>query len=431
MKHLFKQTGWFIILSLSLVTSCQQEEILTPPTTLPKNAETATRAASPYNFLEKRDGIFVLSEGNMSNENGTISFIDGSASSFPAHNWVYRAANPNKEIGNVAQDMFITDNKAYILAQNGHRDLLVAGNVYNMRGANHILVANQNMTRINDFNPGNYFAAGWTENGATPTHLAVSGNKIFVRTNNAVVVANETNPNIPPAVIPGISNPSRIRMAMIRNGTTRYLYVGSTDNKVYRINTTNNQVSSITVQGKVAGLVAVRRNNNSRQYIWALCIKPDGLAVVHKISGTRVQATLNIGISPSPFDAGLLIPSVGLCCDARTTNDILYFRGNGWNPKTIYKFNTANSNVASFYTVPAGIDSRARIIYGDIGVNPSNGNLYFGYVGDWISYVSVNGVVQLNNNGQVLKEYRPSFATPNKIDTRFTAGIYFRREFNM
>ena len=112
---------------------------------------------------------------------------------------------------------------------------------------------------------------------------------------------------------------------------------------------------------------------------------------------------------------------------------MLYFRSNGWDPTKIYKVDTgaASPAAAEFYTVPTGIDSNAQIVYGDLSVNPTNGNVYFGYVGNWTSYISVNGVVQLNNTGGVAKEYRASYSVPDKIDSRFTAGIYFRQEFDM
>lgn len=424
MKKLFKQIGWLCTLSVLLLAGCQQEELLS----ISSNSDIAkvsTRAASTYDYLGNANGIFVLSEGNMMDENGTLSFIDGSATGYPAQNWVYRTINTmptgHKELGNVAQDLFISDNKMYILSQNGDAQ----------NGAQHILKIKNTLEYENDFNPG--FPTAWSN--TTPTHLAVKGNDIYVRTNTTVLRINETTHQViqdfSTSSVP-ILNPSRIRMAMVKNSNVKYLYVGSENNKVYRINTNTNTVDSITVQGKVAGVTAVRRNNNSVQYVWALCIKPDGTAALQKISGTTVQATHNISIS-QPFAPSLLIPSVGLCCYAGGTNDVLYFRSNGWDPTKIYKVDTgaASPAAAEFYTVPTGIDSNARIVYGDLGVNPANGNVYFGYVGNWTSYISVNGVVQLNNTGGVAKEYRASYSAPDKIDSRFTAGIYFRQEFDM
>lgn len=420
MKNLRKQIGWLFTLSVLLLTGCQQEDFLSIPAGN-DNIEVATRAVSTYNYLGNANGIFALSEGNMTNENGTLSFIDGSSTTFPAQNWVYRSQNPGMQMGNVPQDLFVANNKMYVIAQNGNAQ----------SGAKHILVTNNMLQHVTDFNPNNYFAGGWSGGGATPTHLAVAGNKIFVRTNAGVVVTSETAQTTTPAVIAGITNPSRIRMAMVNNGGTKYLYVGGQDNKVYRINTTSNAVQSIAVEGKVAGLTAVRRNNNALQYVWALCIKSDGTTVLQKISGTTAESGRTIAASGLTFDANLFIPSVGLCCYAGGASDVLYFRTNGWDPKTVYKYNVATNQTTSFYTVPNGIDSRARIIYGDLGVDPNTGDVYFGYVGDWGVYASVNGVVKLNSTGGVAKEYRSSYSAPYKIDTRFTAGIYFTKEFSM
>ena len=176
--------------------------------------------------------------------------------------------------------------RSYILSQNGKR-------LTSLPGAQHILKTRNTLKHENDFNPG--FPTAWSN--TTPTHLAVKGDKIFVRTNSGVVVTDTAGTSGTPTPISGISKPSRIRMAMVKNSNVKYLYVGSENNKVYRINTNTNAVDSITVQGKVAGVTAVRRNNNSVQYVWALCIKPDGTAALQKISGTTVQATHNISIS--------------------------------------------------------------------------------------------------------------------------------------
>lgn len=412
-----KQIGWLFTLSVLLLTGCQQEELLSLSSNN-DNTEVATRAASTYDYLGNAKGIFVLSEGNMTSENGYLSFIDGSSATFPAQNWVYRAQNVNNEkneLGNVSQDLFIANNQMYILSQNGPV-------------GSHIIVTKNNLEyNRKELRPP--FSSGWS-NG-TPTHLAVNGDNIYVRTNEGVVVVKESNASVI-TPISGTTKPSRIRMAMVNNGGTKYLYVGSEDNKVYRINTATNGVESIAVQGKVAGLTAVRRNNNAEQYVWVLCIKPDGTAALQKISGTTVQTTYdNISVS-QPFDPSLLIPSVGLCCYAGGANDVLYFRSNKFDPTQIYKFDTGASSPSAieFYTVPDDIDPNARIVYGDLGVNPADGSVFFGYVGYWWDYSIYNGIVQLNTSGGVTREYRASYPAPNKIDTRFTAGIYFRQEFN-
>jgi hypothetical protein len=177
----------------------------------------------------------------------------------------------------------------------------------------------------------------------------------------------------------------------------------------------------------------VRRSNKTNQYVYALSIVSATQATLSKITGTTVAATYTINAA---FDPSLVIPSVGLCCYAGGAQDVLYFRSNGWDPKQIFKYeitSTTTGVLSTLYTVPAGIDSRAQIIYGDLGVDQRNGDVYFGYVGTWTSYKAVNGVGRLRGgNPSSIQEYKASGTSGvDKIDTRFTAGIYFTQEFDM
>ncbi len=61
------------------------------------------------------EGTFVLIEGNMTSENGTIVYFD---QHMRYHEKVYEEINDN-EIGNVLQDMHMANGKIYFITQNG------------------------------------------------------------------------------------------------------------------------------------------------------------------------------------------------------------------------------------------------------------------------------------------------------------------------
>lgn len=61
-------------------------------------------------------GTFVVCEGNMSSANGTIYFYDKNGVEYSN---VFENANNGMEIGNVVQDMYIANDKIYIITQNG------------------------------------------------------------------------------------------------------------------------------------------------------------------------------------------------------------------------------------------------------------------------------------------------------------------------
>lgn len=61
-------------------------------------------------------GAYFLFEGNMTSENGALSFISNSGT---VYNKLFRTNNDGAELGNVSQGLFLRNRKIYIVAQNG------------------------------------------------------------------------------------------------------------------------------------------------------------------------------------------------------------------------------------------------------------------------------------------------------------------------
>ena len=130
------------------------------------------------------------------------------------------------------------------------------------------------------------------------------------------------------------------------------------------------------------------------------------------------------------MDNNLFIPSVGLCCRANEALDTLYFRGNGWQPQYVYRVLPTNTtqpiNAEVYYTANLA-KHNVGMIYGDLGVDPQTGYVYFGYVKNFGSY-KTNGIIELRGKEIVGLNYNNK-ELGTKIDTRFTAGIYFPELF--
>lgn len=75
----------------------------------------ASIALRVIDFTDYR-GTFVVCEGNMSSANGTIYFYDKYGTEYSN---VFENANDGMEIGNVVQDMYMANDKIYIITQNG------------------------------------------------------------------------------------------------------------------------------------------------------------------------------------------------------------------------------------------------------------------------------------------------------------------------
>lgn len=67
------------------------------------------------NFFDDTKGTFILNEGNMTTENGSLTYITADGYVFDD---AYKTVN-GTELGNVAQDMAFCDGKIYIITQNG------------------------------------------------------------------------------------------------------------------------------------------------------------------------------------------------------------------------------------------------------------------------------------------------------------------------
>lgn len=82
------------------------------------NTTVAAQLVSVLPDFTDEQGTFVVIEGNMTTENGTLVYIDRNNNYYEN---IYENANGGEEIGNVVQDMYIYDGKIYLLTQNGSR----------------------------------------------------------------------------------------------------------------------------------------------------------------------------------------------------------------------------------------------------------------------------------------------------------------------
>lgn len=84
------------------------------------NGESLAKEVELYclNAFDDPQGVFVLNEGNMTTENGSLTWI--SPEGYVLDD-AYRTVN-GTELGNVAQDMAFCDGKIYIISQNGNKN---------------------------------------------------------------------------------------------------------------------------------------------------------------------------------------------------------------------------------------------------------------------------------------------------------------------
>ena len=119
-------------------------------------------------------GIFVLNEGNMTTENGSLTYItpDG----FVIDD-AYKAVN-GTELGNVCQDMAFDNGKIYIISQNGDENPV--GTTFENDGMLVVLDA-KTLKKEKSFSKSELSVLDW------PTHIAVlDESHVYIRDNKGV-----------------------------------------------------------------------------------------------------------------------------------------------------------------------------------------------------------------------------------------------------
>lgn len=377
-------------------TSCQSDNlnVLPEEQSLANNTQLSRAAGNgTYN-----NGVFVLSEGDMMRENGTLGFIspDGTI-----ENTIFQTANidQGQELGNVAQDLYIANGMIYIICQNGDS--------FNGKGGS-LVVANATTMKLEKFING--FGTSY---GSSPTHLVVVDNeKAYVRADNGLIRVNLTSNEV--IYMPEVTNPAKTKMAYFNNK----VFVAQ-ETSVVIIDPNADAIANIigVEGGKIAGIAKGRDN-----ILWVLTIENNTTGHLTKINTDTEIPEDYYTLNNASLAADLFIPSVGLCCYTGETNDILYFRSNSWAPTDVYRFEDNrdyNQNAEVIYRASPGSD--IGMIYGELGVDPTNGDLYFGYIKGYSWDFLINGVVKMSRYNEI--------TIYDEIDARFCAGIYFTSQF--
>lgn len=390
-----KNTFFSLVAGLmALFISCQNNDLNILPTEQVQNNNTQLSRSGESGLYS--NGVFILSEGNMTTENGSLGFI------FPngdIENTIFQHANPGLELGNVAQDLYIANNRIYIICQNGD----------SKNGIASLVVADANTLEIKDTL--NQFGKHY---GVSPTHLVVVNNeRAFVRADDGLIKVNLITHVT--EYMPEVVNPAKTKIILYDNK----LYV-SLETSIAVIDLMTEKISKeISVEGgKIAGIT-----KGSGNTLWVFTVESEILGHLIKVDTDIDEPVDTYNLTNTSLDPTLLIPSVGLCCYTGEDRDILYFRSNAWAPTDVYQIiddgNYTKNSTLIYRAIPG---TNIGMIYGELGVDPTNGELYFGYIKGYDWDFLINGVMKFN-------PYTRQYTNYDEIDARFCAGIYFPEQF--
>ena len=180
-------------------------------------------------------GVFLLNEGSLKTETGSLTYLNAKHKVI-VDNAFYRVNG--KRLGNVCQDMAFANDKIYIISQNGKAH----------GGEGMLVIAEAKSLK---------FLSEYTDEALVklnPSHIAVVGDKIYLRTDKGIYVGGEQGGF---KLIPETLQASKLNMKTVGD----LVFALTQDNKVLMIQGDRVVASLALAAGKVSGLAL--SNNGS------------------------------------------------------------------------------------------------------------------------------------------------------------------------
>ncbi len=320
-------------------------------------------------------GTFVLNEGNMSNETGTLTFVDSEGTVIDS---AYYRVNQTL-LGNVCQDLFISDGKIYVLSQNGAKN----------GGEGLLTIANaDNLEKERVYNNA---TLSW------PTNLAVIKEAIYIRDNKGVYMLNTSTDAL--TFVEGTSGALKQRMAVVGE---KVFVMG---NKKLLVIQNGDVVHTIPFEGPLSGVAKTYDKN-----LWVSCTKPASIIKVnpsdYKIIDSHaldVKIGAGWGVAPA-FSA---------------KDDTIYFSNAGFE---LYRHVFNESKTEKVANIKDYVED-AGIYYNSLGVDPVSGEIYFATIKGYGAAYKTNDIAIFDFTKT------PVLQADIKNKNSFPAGVFFTENF--
>lgn len=348
-------------------------------------------AGSGYSASE---GVFILNEGNMTTENGFLNYI---APNGQFYQKVYGNVN-GTGLGNTAQDLFINNDKIYIISQNGNTNPV--GNVFENDGI--LVVANsETLKKVATYND-ELSALSW------PSHVAVLDEEnIFIRDNAGIHRFNSKTDEL--QLIPS-SRAAKNRMAVV--GGKVFFYNGRNLSVIEK----NSDAVTTTVD-MGASISGIEKSKDG--HLWVATTGTPHK--IHKVNSSDYSIVKSNDVSVGTVASGVFAtPGI------TTKGDTIYYGGGSLS---IYRhiFSTGESKEMINKTELQELVPDSRMVYNSMAVHPVTGKVYLntikGYGWDFlINNISVFDFDDESAESVLYHNYQNY--------TSFPAGIFFPYNFN-
>lgn len=324
------------------------------------------------------EATFVLNEGNMTTENGSIIHITAGGHVIDHAYWRMNAS----ELGNVAQDMFISDGKIYIISQNGGNDgILVEADAKTLKNTD-------------KFSKDDLSGLSW------PSHVAVVGRTAYIRDNAGIWTLDLDTRTL--KAVENTKGALKNRMAVVGDK------VFAPASKSILVLENGAVVQTIAMDGTVTGVI----KSDEEGFLWVSCsTSPAQIIKLSASDYTLDKHTLTAGGVSSGWGATPGISAKG---------DVIYFCN---NTSTIYRHDFAANTTETLGDVKSNIPNWG-IIYNMPAVHPVTGEYYFNTILGYGWSFLTNDISVYN-----LSAGAPAMVADYQNYTHFPAGIFFTASF--
>ena len=352
------------------------------------------------NSFDDPDGVFVLNEGNMTTENGSLTYI--TPEGYVVDD-AYSLIN-GTELGNVAQDMAFCDGKIYVISQNG--DTNPTGTTFENDGMLVIMDA-VTLKKVAAFKREDLSVLDW------PTHIAVLDAKhVYIRDNKGVYRLDSETGAL--TFVSGSEKAPKARFS-VADGKVYTFYNKSYMTGLLEITADKDEVTKIPLPNSAPykSLFSVSVLDGGNVWLTASGFGKNYVGKYNIADGKLVSR--QISVEPNTGSAGVSFGVFG--------NEIYYANGTMVYSMTF----DADSELKPESGLDAeknlcdlnSIDSNAGLMYNGLAVHPVTGMVYVNTIKSYANFTQ-NQIWKFD-----FKASADAPAAKYENYTNFPAGFYF------